>query len=107
MKVTMKSAIISGKIVRNKIPLIIPIIFLLAFIYAYPFARTFVLGFFDISFGEVKSNYIGFDNYTNLFKEKIFWEALLNSFYWTLGNLVIQLILPIGLALLLNNRIKG
>ena len=92
---------------RNRIILLIPIIVLLLLIFAYPFARTFFLSFYKISFGTAVSDFIGLDHFANLFRNIVFWQAMLNSFYWTFGNLVIQLTVPMALAMLLNKKIRG
>jgi multiple sugar transport system permease protein len=91
---------------RNTI-LLTPILILLLAIFAYPFARAFFLSFFDISFGASHSEYIGLDNFVSLYQNQGFWQSLLNSLYWTFGNLLIQLTVPMGIALLLNSKIKG
>ena len=87
--------------------MLVPILVFLVFIYAYPFARTFFLSFFKISFGQSETNFIGLDHFVDLLQDPVFWEALGRSFYWTFGNLLIQLTIPIGIALLLNTRIRG
>ena len=92
---------------RKQIFLLLPLIVLLVLIFAYPFARAFFLSFYQISIGAAESNFVGLNNFVNILQDQAFWQALGNSFYWTFGNLFIQLTIPMGIALLLNNRIRG
>ena len=72
--------------------------FLIVFIVfsIYPILRTLYLSFTDFSgYGEI--NFIGFQNYTRLVKDSIFWTALGNTVKIWAINIVLQL----GLAFLL------
>ncbi|MCX6090665.1 MAG: sugar ABC transporter permease [Atribacterota bacterium] len=86
---------------------LLPVAIVLLIIFAYPYVRTFLYSFYDISFGGAESSFVGFKNFIYLLTSSFFWEALLNSLYWTVGNLIIQLIIPLFLAILLNTRIRG
>jgi len=86
---------------------LLPVVVIILIIFAYPYVRTFIYSFYDISFGGAKSNFVGFKNFTYLLSSSFFWEALGKSLYWTLGNLLIQLIVPLILAILLNANLKG
>ena len=52
-------------------------------------------------------NFIGLDNYTAMFHDTNFWPILRNTFIYGVGSTLIQQILGLGLALVLNARIKG
>lgn len=92
---------------RRSILLVVPILVLMVVVFAYPFGRAFFLSFYKVSFGAVDSEFIGLDNFSNLIKSQSFSQALLNSFYWTVGNLLLQLTIPLGIALLLNGPVRG
>ncbi len=92
---------------RRSILIVTPILVLVAVIFAYPFARAFFLSFYSISFGSAESEFIGLDNFMNLLHSQVFGQALVNSLFWTVGNLLIQLTIPMGLALLLNRAMRG
>ena len=98
---------VSGVKYRKQLLLLLPIIILLLSIFAYPIARAFFLSFYKVSFGTAQSEFVGLDNFATMFSDPVFWQGLGNSFYWTVGNLAIQLTVPIALALLLNRRIRG
>lgn len=51
--------------------------------------------------------FIGFDNYTGLFTDPLFWKSLYNTAYYALGSVVLGLFVSLGLALLLNSKVKG
>jgi len=51
--------------------------------------------------------WIGLENYTDLFKDELFWQSLGNSFYYALIAIPVGTVVAIGLALLLNQKVKG
>jgi multiple sugar transport system permease protein len=87
--------------------LMIPILLLIIVIFAYPFIRTFILGLFDVSFGASEAQYIGLKNFKDIIYNKTYWQALKNSVYWTFGNLLVQLTIPLFIAILINKKIRG
>ncbi len=98
------------KIRKNEIQqylFLLPVVIIILIIFAYPYVRTFIYSFYDISFGGTESNYIGFKNFSYLLSNSFFWESLGKSLYWTLGNLIIQLVVPLMLAILLNANMRG
>ena len=55
----------------------------------------------------VAKEFIGLENYIKIFKDKLFWNAMLNSLYFMIGGFVILMPLAFGLALLITSKIKG
>ncbi len=51
--------------------------------------------------------WIGFDNYRELMKDEVFWITLKNTAYYAAMALPLGMIVAIGLALLLNTKVKG
>ncbi len=51
--------------------------------------------------------FIGFDNYVELFKDKIFYKILLNTIIFALSTSFFGIIIPLILASILNNKIRG
>lgn len=96
----------SSRGLRQYLPLL-PLLALLIFVFAYPCISAFLLAFQDISFGEASGNYVGLKNFAGLLENQVFINSLTRSFVWAIGNLVIQLSIPMGIALLLNRRMKG
>ena len=51
--------------------------------------------------------FVGLANYQNLFADPLFWKALLNTWQFVLTDLVGELMIGLGLALLMNRVIRG
>jgi len=52
-------------------------------------------------------NFVGFQNYINLFKEKKLWNSMIFTLKFVISNVVIQNIFALGFALIVNSKIKG
>ncbi|MCP4381458.1 MAG: sugar ABC transporter permease [Hyphomicrobiales bacterium] len=51
--------------------------------------------------------WVGLENFQTLWDDAKFWIALRNTVWWTLGSVVLQFGLGLGLALLLNDKFRG
>ena len=51
--------------------------------------------------------WVGFENYTTLFQDKLFWKSLGNTAYVTLIGLPLGLIVALSLAVLLHQKLRG
>jgi ABC-type sugar transport system permease subunit len=72
--------------------------------YIVPIGWTVVLSLFQWSPGNPANRFIGLDNYAEaLVVDHVFWQALRNSVYFTLGNVV----LGSALALLIANSLRS
>jgi ABC-type sugar transport system permease subunit len=75
------------------------------------FTMVPILMLFYLAFTNAKanrdSNWIGLDNFTRLFRNSSFWTAFGNTFYYAIPHIVLTLALSLGLAILLNRKIKG
>jgi len=91
---------------NNGTPFVLPALVLLSLITVYPAVYVFYLSFqrrlliFDLS------KYVGLDNYLFLLGDKRFWNALGNTFYFTLISVSLELVLGLGFALLLHRTFK-
>ncbi len=74
--------------------------------FAYPFFATIYYSFTDFN-GVGAAKFIGFTNYVNLFHDPLFRTSLFNTFYYTACELPLSTIAALGLALLLNMKVKG
>ena len=52
-------------------------------------------------------HFIGFDNYTRLFQDKLFWNALKVTLEYVAINIVLQTILAVGIAVLMQRLTKS
>lgn len=88
---------------------IAPYMFVLPFILAFliffvaPLINTTIMSFQSILPGRVE--FIGLDNYSKLFKDKIFWKAIANSFTYMALTLLFLIPFPMALACLINSKI--
>lgn len=91
--------------------LIAPAVIGIALISVYPLVSGIVTSFQDKNMMEAASGgigkFIGLENYTALFKDEVFLKSVTNTFTWTISNLVLQMILGVVAALLLNTRLKA
>jgi len=51
--------------------------------------------------------WIGLDNYREMLRDNLFWTALRNTAYFTLVSVPVTIVLSLGLATLMNNKLRG
>jgi multiple sugar transport system permease protein len=72
-----------------------------------PILYSFVISFFDWELMASQQKFVGISNYTEVFGDKIFYKALLNTVLYTVGVVPIQTILALFLAFVMNQKIPG
>jgi len=74
--------------------------------YVYPSIRGF---YFSLTRYNLlgRPHFIGFDNYTRLFSDKLFWNALVVTVEYVVINIVLQTILAVGIAVLMHRLTKS
>jgi ABC-type sugar transport system permease subunit len=73
----------------------------------WPLFRSFVLAL-QQTYGPGATEWVGLHNFSYLLTDPLFWTAASNTVRYTLGSLLIQLPIALGLALLLNRpEIRG
>lgn len=85
---------------------LLPAVLLLVIFFFIPFFQTILMSFQDYQ-NIYNPAYIGFSNYTDLFKNPIFYKVLLNTFLYLIVAVPILAIFPLFLAILLNQQIRG
>ena len=88
--------------------MVAPAVVLMATFVIIPIALTFTLAFTNaqlISPEPIK--FIGFDNFTRLFQDSTFWKSLRNTIIFAVVVVPVQAGLALGLALLINVKIRG
>lgn len=80
------------------------LIFLGIFLF-YPIAYLLYLSFTTGSFTVEGIEWIGGRNYLRLFTDADFWQVIGNTVYFTVGTVIPTIIIPLGLAALLNRSI--
>ncbi len=86
---------------------ILPILILIGIIFIYPLSQVLISSFYNIRLGAQEGIFVGLDNYRLIFSEPVFWKSVRSSLIWTFGNLILQLIIPLGVAILLNQKLRG
>ena len=86
---------------------ILPAAVILIVFFFIPFFQTFGLSFLDYSSNLYNPNFVGFENYTKLLHNPIFYKVLWNTFLYLIGAVPILVIFPLFLAILINQKIRG
>jgi multiple sugar transport system permease protein len=73
---------------------------------AYPLISSFLLSFTDWNLTKPTS-FVGLDNYTRALGDPLFWRSFASTLGYTVVTVAGQLVLGLGAALLLNQRIPG
>ena len=72
----------------------------------YPIIWVLVISFYD--YDGVIRNFIGFDNFINIFtKDVMYWNSVLNTFIIGFGKLLVEIPLALLFAVILNSNLKG
>lgn len=88
--------------------LLLPALIVLLVVYAYPILRAFWLSVFTQNLGtELEQVFSGLSNYGRMFSDGRFWQSLWNTTVFTTASVLLELILGIGVALVLNQAFKG
>jgi multiple sugar transport system permease protein len=86
--------------------LVLPILLLLLALVAYPFFYAIFISFTDRIVGD-PGHWVGLDNFRYLVKNAQFSAAVRNTITLVLVSGAVKLVVGLGLALLLNERIRG
>ncbi len=73
----------------------------------YPILSNLWTSFTDAHLIYPGARFIGLENYRHTFSDPDFYQALGNSLTWTVSSIVLQLILGLAAALLLNANVRG
>lgn len=101
----------SGPLKKQLLPYLLlgPALLFIVFFMFYPVVNTFQLSLNNYVLTQRSEwGFIGLENFKKLFfQDPIFWTALRNSIVWTISNVILQTLLGLYLALLLNRHFKG
>ncbi len=85
--------------------LMFPALALILTFIAYPFVLGVWMALTDKLVGK-PGNFIGLQNFYNLFKSEIFWRTVWNTFIFTLSATVLKAVFGMWLAVLLNRKFR-
>src|SRR5579862_313282 len=88
--------------------LLLPALVTYALFAWYPIVKGFILSFQNVNLDPHGSSpWVGFDNYRTLFADPLFGTAWLNTIKFTLYALALGYVVPLGLALAINEIRHG
>lgn len=88
--------------------MLLPALLLLLLVFAYPIARAFWLSLFTQNLGtKLQAEFSGLDNYVRMAGDGRFWQSFITTSIFTTTSVVLELLLGMGIALVLNQRFLG
>ena len=88
--------------------LISPALFIIALVFIYPILRAFSLSVFTQNLGtQLQPIFSGLNNYQRILADGRFWQTLWNTTVFTSISIILELILGLFIALILNQSFKG
>lgn len=73
----------------------------------FPVIWTLKYMFFKYGGAGTEATFIGLDNFFRVFRDKVYWDAVLNTFWYALGKIIFTIPISFILAYILNKKIKG
>ncbi|MFJ1749659.1 carbohydrate ABC transporter permease [Streptomyces sp. NPDC088116] len=87
--------------------MLVPALLLLLVFGVYPFLASVLDSFFQVDFLTREHTFLGLDNYRRLWENPAVRGAFGRSVLWVAGNIVIQAVAGVAVALLLNAGLRG
>ena len=84
-----------------------PALIMLAFVFAYPIVWSIYLSFTNRRLFGGETSFIGIQNYVTLFSSSRFLEDLWHTIEYTLSSVALQVLVGLGIAILLNQKIRA
>jgi multiple sugar transport system permease protein len=82
-----------------------PALILLGIFLVFPTIYLGYLSFTGGSFTRSGVHWVGMNNYIRLFLTPDFWQVIVNTLYFTIGTVIPSIVIPLGLAVLLNQSL--
>jgi len=96
---------------RNELevlPFLLPGFILLVIFIFYPIVKNFYMSLSDYNiFLDKMNTFTGIDNYIRVFKDKMFWDAFINTAAYAAVTILPQMAIGLILAIIINTKIKG
>ena len=91
--------------------LVLPTLLILIGLLGYPLYRMVVLSFQNMRLRELLSGrtppWVGFDNYTKILTDSVFWTVVARTVTFTAVTVVISVVIGLGIALLMRRVARG
>lgn len=105
---------IHGRALRKEIPegkfaylIITPALILIIGLVLYPIGYAVYMTLFETNLLKEGNQFLGLQQYRDVLTDKAFWSSLGITVYFTVVSLLVQMVLGIAIALLLNLNFKG
>lgn len=92
---------------RRIVALFIGSISLLAFIIGGPLIYAVMLSFYSARSFMSEPEWVGLSNYIKVLQDPLFWNSLTNGLTIAITSIVLQVVLGVGIAMVLNKRFLG
>lgn len=89
------------------VALVAPALLFLAAALGWPLVQAVILSVQDVKVIGSPGNFVGFDNYSRILSGAPFWSAAWLSVVWVVANAVVQTLLALVAALILNEKFPG
>ena len=88
--------------------LLAPSLLIMLGVTLWPVISTFILSFFHVPTGinQIRT-FVGFANYLEMLRDRLFWETIGRTLYFTVVSVGLELILGLGIAQLIHSRPWG
>lgn len=88
--------------------MLIPALLILGLVFIYPIVRAFWLSWFTENLGtQLEPVFAGLSNYQRMIGDGRFWQSLSNTAIFTVISVLLELLLGLGVALVLNKSFWG
>ena len=88
--------------------MLFPALFILGLVFIYPIVRAFWLSWFTENLGtQLQPVFAGLGNYQRMLGDGRFWQSLGNTSIFTVVSVILELLLGLGVALILNKSFFG
>ena len=84
-----------------------PGLIIFAVFVAYALYTSFTLSFQEWNILEPERPWVGLENYREVLQDETFWDSVGHSIYFVVGSVPATMAIGLGLALLLNSKIRG
>ena len=84
-----------------------PAAVILILFFFVPFIESFLLSFQSYRNDIYNPQWVGLENYINLFHAPIFWKTLANTFIYLIGVVPLLVVLSLVIAILVNQELRG
>lgn len=87
---------------------LLPAIALLGLTVFFPAVQAFALSFTQYEYDITQPpQWIGWGNFQRLWQDEVFWQTIRNTLLYLIGVVPILVIVPLGLAIIVNQKLRG